>query len=150
MKTEMKSRNARCGLLLGLRSLAAGIISASRQCCLLVCALCWVPLACLHAAVPTYQLLKSLDSTSGTNPYARLIQGTDGALYGTKYSQGGLGDGTVLLRAERAGKGDGRVYRIAFTASDPEGSVSGVVFVKVPNTLKKPAIDSGWVFDSTL
>ncbi len=35
------------------------------------------------------------------------------------------GDGTVLLRAERAGKGDGRVYRITFTAADLEGSTSG-------------------------
>ncbi|HZJ15018.1 MAG TPA: PKD domain-containing protein [Chthoniobacteraceae bacterium] len=51
-------------------------------------------------------------------------------------------DGTVLLRAERAGKGDGRVYRISFTASDLEGSTSGVVNVGVPHSAKKPAIDS--------
>ena len=30
-------------------------------------------------------------------------------------------DGTVLLRAERAGNGNGRVYHIHFTASDFEG-----------------------------
>jgi hypothetical protein len=35
-------------------------------------------------------------------------------------------DGTVLLRAERSGGGDGRVYHVHFTASDPEGSASGV------------------------
>jgi hypothetical protein len=58
-------------------------------------------------------------------------------------------DGTVLLRAERAGNGDGRVYRVTFTASDPEGSVSGVVVVTVPHSPKKPAIDNGHVFDST-
>ena len=58
-------------------------------------------------------------------------------------------DGTVLLRAERSGTGDGRVYRIAFTASDLEGSTSGVVIVKVPHSVKKPAIDSGGVFPST-
>jgi probable HAF family extracellular repeat protein len=58
-------------------------------------------------------------------------------------------DGTVLLRAERSGSGDGRVYRIAFTASDLEGSSTGVVIVKVPHSVKKPAIDSEGVFPST-
>lgn len=58
-------------------------------------------------------------------------------------------DGTVLLRAERSGKGDGRVYRISFTASDLEGSASGVVNVNVPHSPKKPAIDSGQLFNST-
>ncbi len=58
-------------------------------------------------------------------------------------------NGTVLVRAERAGKGDGRIYRIFFTASDPEGSSSGVVVVSVPHSVKKPAVDSVTVFDST-
>lgn len=58
-------------------------------------------------------------------------------------------NGTVLLRAERSGTGNGRVYRISFTASDYEGSTSGVVFVTVPHSVKKPAIDSGGIFDST-
>lgn len=57
--------------------------------------------------------------------------------------------GTVLLRAERSGKGDGRVYRISFTASDLEGSASGTVKVCVPHSPKKPAIDSLSIFDST-
>ncbi len=59
-------------------------------------------------------------------------------------------DGTVLLRSERSGKGDGRVYRVSFTASDLEGSVSGVVKVGVPHSKKSdPLKDSGGVFDST-
>lgn len=60
-------------------------------------------------------------------------------------------DGTsVLLRAERSGKGDGRVYRVSFTASDYEGSSSGVVKVVVPKSKKTDvAIDSGVSFDST-
>jgi hypothetical protein len=75
----------------------------------------------------------------------------------------GLGDGdtaidaiisadrkTVLLRSERSGNGDGRVYRISFTASDFEGSVSGVVKVGVPKSkATDTAIDSGGVFIST-
>jgi len=59
------------------------------------------------------------------------------------------GDGTVLLRSERSGKGDGRVYRIYFTASDREGSSSGVVVVRVPQNAKSTAVDSSMVYDST-
>ncbi|MES2466425.1 MAG: choice-of-anchor tandem repeat GloVer-containing protein [Verrucomicrobiota bacterium] len=60
-----------------------------------------------------------------------------------------LADGTVLLRAERSGTGDGRVYRVYFTASDAEGSASGMVNATVPHTFRKPAIDSGGVYSST-
>lgn len=58
-------------------------------------------------------------------------------------------DGTVLLRAERSGGEDGRVYHVHFTASDLEGSASGVVTVCVPHDRKKPAIDGGELHDST-
>ena len=76
----------------------------------------------------------------------------------------GLGDGDtspdaqvgstsdeVLLRAERSGTGDGRVYRIAFTASDPAGATcSGVVAVDVPHNqgARGPSVDSGLVVNS--
>jgi len=40
----------------------------------------------------------------------------------------------VFLRAERLGKGSGRVYVIAFSASDGRGgSCSGTVTVRVPH-----------------
>jgi hypothetical protein len=57
---------------------------------------------------------------------------------------------SVLLRAERAGLGDGRVYRIAFTATDPSGaSCTGTATVSVPHDQSGPAaVDSGAVFDS--
>jgi hypothetical protein len=43
------------------------------------------------------------------------------------------GDGTVDLRAERSGKGNGRVYTIHFTATDETGdSCNGMVYVCVP------------------
>jgi hypothetical protein len=59
-------------------------------------------------------------------------------------------DGTVLLRAERSGKGNGRVYHLHFTASDGEGGVSGVVMVCVPRSKASDiAIDGGELFDST-
>jgi Tol biopolymer transport system component len=53
------------------------------------------------------------------------------------------GDGEVRLRAERNPQGDGRVYRIAFTATDGRGgSCSGTATVGVPRHRKKPAVDS--------
>jgi chitinase len=78
----------------------------------------------------------------------------------------GLGDGdtpidaiisgdSVLQRAERSGTGDGRVYWVYFTASDPEtvalgNSPTGIVKVMVPHDKKTDtAIDSGQKYDST-
>jgi large repetitive protein len=73
----------------------------------------------------------------------------------------GLGDGdtpvdavisgdSVLLRAERSGQGNGRVYKVCFTAADPEGSVNGCFNVMVPKSKKTDAaIDSGQNYDST-
>ncbi|MFT7540670.1 MAG: chitinase, partial [Gammaproteobacteria bacterium] len=57
-------------------------------------------------------------------------------------------DGTVLLRAERNGGGTGRVYHIHFTASDYEGSASGVVTVTVPKKKKQAAQDEGELYSS--
>ncbi len=56
--------------------------------------------------------------------------------------------GTLLLRAERSGTGNGRVYHIHFTAADWEGSCSSVVTVSVPHD-KSVAIDGGELFNST-
>ncbi len=78
----------------------------------------------------------------------------------------GLGDGdtpidaiisgdSVLLRSERSGKGNGRVYWVYFTASDPEtialnNSPTGIIKVMVPHDKKTDiAIDSGQNYDST-
>jgi len=56
----------------------------------------------------------------------------------------------VSLRAERQGPGNGRVYRIAFTASDGQGdSCSGTVAVGVPHDVKDTPVDDGQTFDST-
>ena len=57
----------------------------------------------------------------------------------------------VLIRAERSGSGDGRVYRINFTAYDGfRGACSGAVTVSVPRSTKAGAVDSGQLYDSTL
>jgi hypothetical protein len=55
----------------------------------------------------------------------------------------GAGPSEVLLRAERALKGDGRVYLIAFEASDDEGGTcEGTVRVAVPRHKQRAAVDS--------
>ena len=58
----------------------------------------------------------------------------------------------VLLRAERAGYGNGRVYMVNFTAEDGNGgSCTGSVRIGVPPN-KKPgvtAIDDGQCYIST-
>jgi hypothetical protein len=59
-------------------------------------------------------------------------------------------DGTVLLRSERSGTGDGRIYRISFVASDFEGSAAGMVKVCVCHSQNgNEAVDSGGVFRAT-
>jgi hypothetical protein len=77
----------------------------------------------------------------------------------------GLGDGdtspdavirgdNVLLRAERSGNGNGRVYQVSFTATDLHatgGSCSGTVAVVVPQSSNSGAspIDDGQYYDAT-
>jgi hypothetical protein len=63
----------------------------------------------------------------------------------------GLGGSYADVRAERQGKGDGRVYHISFTAADARGrSCSGEVLVQVPHEQNKPAVDGGALHDSTV
>lgn len=67
---------------------------------------------------------------------------TPDALLGTK-------PGEVLLRAERDWSGNGRVYRISFTATDVHGAAcSGVVTVGVPLNAHSTAVDSGGTYNS--
>jgi hypothetical protein len=58
--------------------------------------------------------------------------------------------GKLLLRAERSGKGDGRVYRIAVEVSDGHGGMcTGTATVSVPKAQNGTAAkDSGGSFDS--
>src|SRR5690242_7073927 len=72
----------------------------------------------------------------------------------------GLGDGDtspdaviqgqgVLLRAERAGGGNGRVYQITFTATDSKGGTcNGTVTVSVPLDKQGTAVDNGQIYNS--
>ena len=73
----------------------------------------------------------------------------------------GLGDGDtspdavqqgheVLLRAERAGNGNGRVYHVTFTADDGgvDGRCTGIVTVCVPHNRQDTCIDDALRYDS--
>ncbi len=59
-------------------------------------------------------------------------------------------DGSVAyLRAERDGKGDGRVYAVAFSANDSNGGTcSGEVLVVVPHDAGSQATNSGQYFNA--
>lgn len=67
----------------------------------------------------------------------------------------GVGTAAAKVRAERIGgewldEGNGRVYRIDFTATDVHGaSCSYYIKVGVPHDRKTPAEDEGPLFDST-
>ena len=78
-------------------------------------------------------------------------EGSCGAYHAPDAS--GVGTSTALVRAERSGNGDGRVYVISFTASDGKGGVcEGSVAVKVPHNQSSKdceAIDSGQNYDAT-
>jgi len=72
----------------------------------------------------------------------------------------GLGDGDtspdaviqgqgVLLRAERAGGGNGRVYQVTFTATDSKGGTcNGTMTVSVPLDKQGTAVDNGQIYNS--
>jgi hypothetical protein len=65
----------------------------------------------------------------------------------------GIDTDTASIRAERSGKGDGRVYVIQFAASDGiSGECEGSVMVTVPHDQSSencPAEDSGQDYDAT-
>jgi hypothetical protein len=71
---------------------------------------------------------------------------------GKQADASGIGTDTASVRAERDGKGDGRVYHIFFTADDGNGGVTaGEVTVSVPHDQSgRPAVDGGALYDSTV
>jgi hypothetical protein len=66
---------------------------------------------------------------------------------------GGIGGDRVMLRSERSGQRDGRIYHIAFDADDGMGGMcTGVVTVCVPHDKarkKSQCVDQGPIFDAT-
>jgi hypothetical protein len=71
----------------------------------------------------------------------------------TPIDGGGVGTSTAWVRAERSGQGNGRIYEIRFTATDPSGaSCTGSVNVGVPHDQgkRRAPVDSGVRYDSTI
>ena len=56
---------------------------------------------------------------------------------------------SVLIRAERSGQGNGRVYEVSFIADDGFESCTGSVSIGVPHNRKGTPVDDGQAFDST-
>jgi hypothetical protein len=88
-------------------------------------------------------LLGVIDPES--DPVALKVTGISQDEPGAAFS--GIGSSVAQVKAESDGKGDGRVYRIAFQATDPSGvSCAGQVTVCVPHdqgTDKGRCVDSG-------
>ena len=63
-------------------------------------------------------------------------------------AQQGPAPDQVYLRAQRDGDGDGRIYRVAFRASNGGGSCEGSVIISVPHHKDSPATDSGLLINS--
>ena len=57
----------------------------------------------------------------------------------------------VKLRAERSAKGDGRIYTITITATDPSGNTSSKTLeVRVPHDIKNPNSGKAFIVNSTV
>jgi len=132
-------RNLRVSRPAGLPAAVAGIFSGLRfrisrslaaSAAKVVVMLLTASLAALAArAAAHYQLLISFGApdVSGQNPEAPLIQGSDGALYGTTYYGGASNVGAVFKLNQ-----DGTGYRVlhsfaGFAASDGERPLAGLV-----------------------
>jgi hypothetical protein len=86
--------------------------------------------------------------TSVTQDEPVLIPGSD-----TTSPDAVIQAGAASVRAERSGKGNGRVYEVSFKAEDGKGgSCTDKVTVGVPHSMYKglTAIDDGQVYDSTV
>jgi cysteine-rich repeat protein len=71
---------------------------------------------------------------------------------GTCSDATGVGTGTAAVRAERDGGGDGRVYHVAFRASDPSGDFcdgTATACVRHDNRRRAFCVDQGPLYDST-
>jgi len=90
-----------------------------------------------------------VNSITSDEPTAS-IEGAAGAKHSPDAS--GIGTGTAGLRAERSGKGNGRVYEVSFTANDGYGgAANGSVTVKVPHDMSGTcnAVNDGQKYDAT-
>jgi hypothetical protein len=105
----------------------------------------WVAISIIGVTDPDGDALTiTIDSIFQDEPVGRGVHSPDGQ---------GIGTSVAEVRAERDQNGDGRVYHIDFTATDPYGgSCSGEVLVGVPSDQggETEPIDGGPIYDSTI
>src|SRR5579875_1154142 len=73
-----------------------------------------------------FQVLHTFSYTDGANPYAGVIQGRDGALYGTTYGGGDNGDG-VVFKINTNGSNFQVLYSFDFMINDGSNVNAGVI-----------------------
>ncbi len=115
----------------------------------------WPP---THKMIPV-AVAGVVDPDGGTTPVTVQITGVtqdepvdglgDGDSSPDAVVQASAPEGSVLVRAERAGSGNGRVYLVGFIASDGLDSCQGSVAVAVPQSRQATAVDDGQLYDST-
>ena len=113
---------------------------------------------------PNHQIVNaginvSVNDNCDTNPTVTLVSVTSDESTSSRTGAGGKehapdamvgSDGSISLRAERAGNGDGRVYVITYKATDASGNVGvGSVSISVPHDSDSIAVDSGQGYDAT-
>ncbi|MHC5005609.1 MAG: FG-GAP repeat protein, partial [Planctomycetota bacterium] len=80
-----------------------------------------------------------LESVSSSEPDNAQGSGDGNTVDDIQGAEPGTADFELLLRAERAGSGDGRIYTIVYTATDASGNdASDGAEVRVPKSLGKP------------
>jgi uncharacterized repeat protein (TIGR03803 family) len=82
-----------------------------------------------------FTVLANFDSTTGRYPYAGLIQGTDGALYGTAQAGGSNGSGTVFKLNP-----DGTGFTVLANLSSDFGCLAGTDTAPDGTVCVEPAI----------
>ncbi len=79
--------------------------------------------AAAHAQLKETVLHSFSGGIDGHQPYAGLIQGTDGALYGTTFS-GGSENAGIIFKVMPDGSGSTPIYNFTASQSDPGGAVN--------------------------
>lgn len=125
---------------------------------------CSAAAASLESLWPVDHTLQTINILGVSDPDGDAVTITISSIYQDEPTNGlgdgdtspdgfGIGTDTAQVRAERAGNGNGRVYHITFTATDPYGGTcTGLVFVTVPKSqgTNGAAVDDGALYDSTL
>src|SRR5437667_4805374 len=74
-------------------------------------------------AQTNFNLLKSFNGSDGAVPFGTLMQGSDGALYGTTVTGGSSNSGTVFMLNK---DGSGYVVLKSFSGADGRGPYAGL------------------------